>query len=196
MRFYTQQHQFYCGIDRHARPMDVCILHHDGAMLVHRAMQASPETFLKAIAPSREDSVVAVECLFPWSWRADLCAHAGWPCVLGHALSRQAIHGGKAKNDRIDARKIAVFLRGGMIPQASVSPAAMRATRALLRRRLPLTRTRAALLTPIPPTNRQDTLPEMGKTSASKANRAGVAERFPDPAVHTSVEGDLALLAC
>jgi transposase len=47
----------------------------------------------------------------------------------------KAIHGGKAKNDKIDAHKIAVLLRGGMIPQAYVYPAAMRATRDLLRRR-------------------------------------------------------------
>jgi transposase len=81
-------------------------------------MQASPETFLKAIAPYREDMVVAVECLLTWYWLADLCAHAGLPFVLGPALSMKAIHGGKAKNDRIDARKIAVLLRGGMLPQA------------------------------------------------------------------------------
>jgi hypothetical protein len=34
----------------------------------------------------------------------------------------KAIHGGKAKNDRIDAHKIAVLLRGGMLPQAYVYP--------------------------------------------------------------------------
>jgi hypothetical protein len=32
----------------------------------------------------------------------------------------KAIHGGKAKNDKIDAYKIAALLRGGMIPQAYV----------------------------------------------------------------------------
>jgi hypothetical protein len=41
------------------------------------------------------------------------------PFVLGHALSLKAIHGGKAKNDKSDAHKIAVLLRGGMLPQAS-----------------------------------------------------------------------------
>ena len=51
MRFSTQQHHFYCGIDLHARPRSVCILNHDGELLVHRAMQARPETFLKVIAP-------------------------------------------------------------------------------------------------------------------------------------------------
>jgi hypothetical protein len=51
MRFYTQQHPFYCGIDLHARTMYVCMLHHDGEILGHRAMQASPETFVKVMAP-------------------------------------------------------------------------------------------------------------------------------------------------
>src|SRR5262245_56190665 len=194
MRFYTQQHQFYCGIDLHARTMYVCILHHDGEILVHRDMQASPETFVKVMAPYREDMVVAVECIFPWYWLADLCAQEGLTFVLGHALYMQAIHGGKAKNDRIDARKIDVLLRGGMVPQAYVYPAAMRATRALLRRRLHLTRKRAALLPHIQQTNWQYNLPELGKKLASKANRGGVAERFPDPAVHKSVAVALALI--
>ena len=51
MRFYTQQHQFYCGIDLHARSMYVCILHYDGEILVPRTMQAAPEPFLQAVAP-------------------------------------------------------------------------------------------------------------------------------------------------
>ena len=43
--------------------------------------------------------------------------------MLGHALYMKAIHGGKAKNDKIDAHKIAALLRGGMMPQAYVYPA-------------------------------------------------------------------------
>jgi transposase len=194
MRFYTTQHPFYCGIDLHARSMYVCILNQESEIILHRNMQASPETFLKAIAPYREEIVVAVECLFTWYWLADLCAQAGIPFVLGHALSMKAIHGGTAKNDKIDAHKIAVLLRGGMLPQASVYPAAMRATRDLLRRRMSLTRKRAELLAHIQNTNSQYTLPEIGKKLAYKANRAGVAERFPEPAVHKSMEIDLALL--
>ena len=33
MRFYNAQHQFYCGIDLHARTMYVCILNQDGEIL-------------------------------------------------------------------------------------------------------------------------------------------------------------------
>jgi transposase len=194
MRFYTKQHQFYCGIDLHARTMSLCILNQDGEILVHRNMPAGPEPFLKAVAPYRTDLVVCVECIFTWYWLADLCAREGIPFVLGHALYRKAIHGGKAKNDKIDAQKIAVLLRGGMLPQAYVYPAEMRATRDLLRRRIHLMRKRAELLTHVQQTNSQYNLPEIGKKIAYKTNRAGVAERFADPAVQKSVEVDLALI--
>src|SRR5918911_1313060 len=157
-------------------------------------MKAAPEPFLKAVAPYREGLIVAVECIFTWYWLADLCAQEGIPFVLGHALYMKAIHGGKAKNDKIDAHKIAVLLRGGMLPQAYVYPAQMRATRDLLRRRMSLMRQRAALLTHVQQTNSQYNLPEIGKKIAYKANRSGVAERFPDPVVQTSVEADLSLI--
>jgi transposase len=174
--------------------MYLCILNQEGESLLHRNMPAGPEPFLKAIAPYREDLVVCVECIFTWYWLADLCAREGLPFVLGHALYMKAIHGGKAKNDKIDAQKIAVLLRGGMLPQAYVYPADMRATRDLLRRRIHLMRKRAELLGHIQQTNSQYNLPDIGKKIAYKANRDGVAERFADPAVQKSIDVDLALI--
>ena len=106
----------------------------------------------------------------------------------------KAIHRGKAKHDKIDAQTIAVLLRGGMLPQAYVYPAEMRATRDLRRRRMHLTRKRAELLTHVQQTNCQYNLPESGKKIAYKAHRAGVAERCPAPAVQQSIAVDLALL--
>src|SRR4029453_3620775 len=194
MRFYTKQHPFYCGIDLHARTMYVCILDQAGETLLHRNMTASPEALLKAIAPYREQIVLAAECMFTWYWLADLCAEQGIPFVLGHALYMKAIHGGKDKNDKIDAHKIAVLLRGGMFPLAYVYPAEMRATRDLLRRRCHLVRKRAELLAHSQNTNSQYNLPEIGKKLAYKANRDGVEEHFPDPSVRKTIELDVALI--
>ncbi len=194
MRFYTQQHPFYCGIDLHARTMYLCILDQAGETLLHRNMPATPEALLKAITPYRDQIVLAAECMFTWYWLADLCADHGIPFVLGHALYMKAIHGGKAKNDQIDAHKIAVLLRGGMLPQAYVYPAEMRATRDLLRRRMHLARKRGELLAHVHHTNSQYHLPAIGTKIAYKANRDGVAERFADPAVQKSIEVDLALI--
>lgn len=194
MRFYTKQHPLYCGIDLHARTMYLCVLNQDGEILVHRNMPAGPEPFLNAVAPYRSDLVVCVACIVTWYWLADLCAREGMPLVLGHARYMKAIPGGKAKNDRIDAPKIAILLRGGMLPQAYVYPAEMRATRDLLRRRRHRMRKRAALLTHVQQTNSPYTVPEIGTKIAYKTNRAGVAERFADPAVPNSIEVALALL--
>jgi transposase len=132
--------------------------------------------------------------MFPWSWLADLWADHGLPFVLGHALSMNAIQGGKAKHDTIAAQKIAVRLRGGMLPQASVAPAERRAPRDLLRRRMPLARTRGARLAHVHNTNSQYTLPAIGKKIADQTNRDGGAERCADPAVPKSIAGDLVLI--
>jgi len=155
-------------------------------------MTTDPDTFLKAIAPYRQGIVVAVEWMFTWYWLADLCADEGIPFVLGHALSMKAIHGGKAKHDQIDSQKIAAVLRGGRLPQAYVSPAKRRATRDVLRRRRPLAHQRAALLAHVQNTPSQSHRPAIGTKSADKANRAGVAERCADAAVHQSLAVALA----
>jgi len=73
---------------------------------------------IETIAPYRNDLVVAAECMFTWYWLADVCAEHGITFVLGHALAMRAIHGGTAKNDKIDSHKIAGLLRGGLLPQA------------------------------------------------------------------------------
>src|SRR5215475_2937135 len=196
MRFYTTQHPFYCGIDLHARTMYLCILDQGGEVLVHRNMKTDPDAFLKAIAPYRPGLVVAVECMFTWYWLADLCADQGIPFVLGHALYMKAIHGGKAKNDKIDAQKIAVLLRGGMLPQAYVYPKGMRETRDLLRRRMFLVHKRAEALVHLTNTNSQYNLPPFPKKLAYAANRAelNLLERFTDPSVKKNVGVDLALI--
>lgn len=194
MKLYTKQRRFYCGIDLHARQMYVCILSQDGEIVFHKNMPAAPEPFLNAIAPFREGLVVGVECTFTWYWLADLCAAEGIEFVLGHALYMRAIHGAKVKNDRVDSRKIAALLRGGMFPMSYVYPREMRATRDLLRRRTYFVRRRADLLAHIQNTNHQYNLPEFGTVISRPANRDGIAEHFPDPAVQESIRVDLELI--
>jgi len=101
MRFYTNTHNYYCGIDLHAKTMYLCILDREGKTLLHKNMRSRPEDFLAAVEPYRDDLVVAVECIFTWYWLADLCQREEIEFVLGHALYMQAIHGGKVKNDKI-----------------------------------------------------------------------------------------------
>jgi transposase len=194
MRFYTKTHAHYCGIDLHAKTMYLCILDREGQVLLHKNMRSCPETFVEAVEPYRDDLVVAVECMFTWYWLADLCRREGIAFVLGHALYMKAIHGGKAKNDKIDSLKIATLLRGGSLPKAYVYPPEMRATRDLLRRRLHLVRRRGNLLAHIQNTHHQYNLPEPPAKIAYKANREGVADAFEEPDARKSMEVDFMLI--
>jgi transposase len=196
MRFYNQQHRFYCGVDLHARTLSLHILDQPGQTVLAVTLAASPQAFLKAIEPCRDGLVVACECMFAWYWLADLCHEQQIPFVLGHALYMKAIHGGKAKTDSIDAHKIAVLLRGGLLPQAYVYPKGMRETRDLLRRRTFLVRRRAEALTHLVNTNSQYNLPPLAKKLCYAANREelDLPSRFTDPSVKKNVEADLALI--
>jgi len=166
MRFYNQQHRFYCGVDLHARTLSLCILDSQGTIVLQKTIPAGPDAFLRAVEPFRDGLVVACECMFAWYWLADLCAQEKIPFVLGHALYMKAIHGGKAKTDKIDAHKIAVLVRGGMLPQAYVYPRGMRETRDLLRRRTFLVRRRAEALVHLANTNSQYNRPPFAKKLA------------------------------
>jgi transposase len=194
MRFYTGQHRYYCGIDLHARTMYLCILEHDsGKIVLHHNLRTEPERFLRAITPYRDDLVVGAECIFCWYWLADLCAAEDIPFVLGHALYMKAIHGGKAKNDRIDAHKIATLLRAGAFPMAYVYPRGMRATRDLMRRRLYFVRRRSEIFTHIRITFHQLNLPAPSAAFHHPRNRIGLADAIPDPVVRANIEADLAM---
>lgn len=57
MRFDTQPHQLYGGLDRHARSLDVGLLTQEGASVVHCHLPTHPEALLKTIAPDRAQAV-------------------------------------------------------------------------------------------------------------------------------------------
>lgn len=60
---------------------------------------------------------------------------------------------------------------------------------------MPLTRTRAERLAHVQQTNRQYHRPALREQPVDQAKRAGLAPRFPAPAVQKRVAGDLALIA-
>src|SRR5580765_5202259 len=138
--------------------------------------RAPRRSFRSSIAPFRNGLVVGCECMFAWYWLADLCEDESIPFTLGHALYMKAIHGGKAKNDKIDAAKIAGLLRGGMFPMAFVYPRDMRETRDLLRRRTFFVRQKAQLIAHIQNTNSQYNLPPFERKLSRQPDYSELAE--------------------
>lgn len=196
MRFYTETRQHYCGIDLHARSLYVCIVDHTGNVLIHKEIKSAPEPLLRLITPFLDQLVIGVECMHCWYWIADFCEAQGIEFILGHALYMRAIHGGKAKNDRIDSHKIAMLMRGGNFPLAYVYPNQMRATRDPLRRRLKMVRYSAQFKAHVSNTASQYNLPSLAKGSLRlPAGRAAMSAIFEDVSVQCNVDMDLNLVA-
>jgi transposase len=104
----------------------------------------------------------------------------------------KAIHGGKVKTDRIDSKKIAWILKGGMFPYAYVYPSGMRAHRDLMRRQIKLTRERGELMSHIKNTLSQYNLPAHSENLHYARHREPLRTAFPDPSVQCSIDLDLA----
>jgi hypothetical protein len=198
MRFYDGPHGFYAGIDLHARRLHLCVLDSTGKVVKDVNIAATPDGFLPAIAPFRHDLVVGCECMFAGYWLADRCQDEKVLLVVGHAYYLRLIHGALAKNDRIDANKIARLLRGGNFPLSYVYPRGMRQTGDLLRRRTWLVRHRSGLITHLQILNVQYNLPPFPKKLANAGNRLEMdgAARFSDPSVQKSATCDLAVIDC
>jgi transposase len=196
MRFYDRQHRFYAGVDLHARTMHLCILDAANNVVFDKNLPCRPDAFLAAVAPFRDDLIVGAECMFGWYWLSDLCHKEKISFLIGHALYMKAVHGGKAKNDRIDANKIARLLKGGNFPLAYVYPKGMRETRDLLRRRNYFVRQRSALFTHLQILNSQYNLPPFPKKLSFAANRSDldIAGRFADASVQKNAAADLAVI--
>ena len=196
MNLYNNMHPYYCGIDLHARLLYVCIIDQDGNVCVHKEISADPNKLLQLLEPYIGNIVVGVECMHCWYWVADFCDDIGVDFILGHALYMKAIHGGKAKNDRIDSFKIASLIRGGNFPLAYVYPKEMRATRDLLRRRMKIVRHGADLKAHIVNTTSQYNLPANNVNLKNTPAREHLKSTFSEPSVQKNINLDLDILDC
>jgi transposase len=175
--------------------MYICVVDRQGQKLLHCNLKCDRKRFLKLIAPYKKSLTVAAECVSNWYWLADLCEDEKIEFALGHAQYMRAIHGGKAKNDRIDSEKIARLVQSGVLPMAYVYPRKQRSLRDLLRRRTRFVRQRADLMSHIQNLNQQANLPELGRILKAKAQRTAVPEHFEQEDVKLSVEADLATIS-
>ncbi len=196
MNFYNNTHPYYCGIDLHARSLYVCITDQAGNTCLHKEISADPDKLQELLEPYIGNVVVGVECMHCWYWVADFCEDIGVDFILGHALYMKAIHGGKAKNDRIDSFKIANLIRGGNFPLAYVYPKAMRATRDLLRRRIKIVRHGADLKAHVVNTTSQYNLPPNKVNLKNLDAREQLRNTFTEQSVQKNIDLDMTILDC
>lgn len=124
------------GVDLHKRVSQIAVLSDQGSVTQRRLANDATRVgrFFHELPPAR----VAIEASGTWWWLVDLLEGLGHQPVLSHPKQTKAIAAARLKNDRVDAERLAVLLRGDLLPTVWIPPREIREARELLRHRVSL----------------------------------------------------------
>jgi transposase len=127
----------HVGVDLHKRMSQIAVLTADGELTQHRLPNdlAHLEPFFAQLPTP---SPIAIEASGTWWWLVDLLERLGHQPVLSHPKETKAIASARLKNDKVDAQRLALLLRGDLLPTVWIPPAAVREARELVRHRVSL----------------------------------------------------------
>src|SRR5437867_2750002 len=127
----------HVGIDLDKRSSQIAVLTEDGEVVQHRLANdvLGLEKFFAQLPPH---TPIAIEASGTWWWLVDLLERLGHDPILSHPKQTKAIAAARLKNDRVDAERLALLLRGDLLPTVWIPPREIREARELLRHRVSL----------------------------------------------------------
>ena len=125
----------HVGVDLDKRSSQIAVLTEDGEIRQQRLPNDATrlEQFFAELPPH---TPVAIEASGTWWWLVDLLEHLGHDPILSHPKQTKAIAAARLKNDRVDAERLALLLRGELLPTVWIPSAALREARELIRHRI------------------------------------------------------------
>lgn len=133
----------YCAIDLHSNNNVPVVIDDNDKILFQKRLPNELPRVLEALAPFEQElHGVAVESTFNWYWLVDGLLDHGHRVDLVNTAAVRQYEGIKHTNDYSDAHWLAHLMRLGILPTGYIYPAAERAVRDLLRKRLQLVRHR------------------------------------------------------
>lgn len=134
----------HVGVDLHKRVSQIAVLTAEGELTQHRLVNdvGRVEQFFAQLPTP---APVAIEASGTWWWLVDLLESLGHQPVLSHPKQTKAIAAARLKNDRVDAERLVLLLRGDLLPKVWIPPRELREARELLRHRVSLVWTRTEI---------------------------------------------------
>src|SRR6266536_173951 len=132
------------GMDLHRRRSVLVRMTMDGRKLETARIANSPAALRAVLARCGKNPLVVLEATYGWYWAADVLAEAGAEVHLAHPLGVRAFSYRRVKNDERDAADLADLLRAGLLPEAWIAPAGVRALREVVRYRHKLVQQRTS----------------------------------------------------
>jgi transposase len=135
----------YSGIDLHSNNSVIVVSDEADRILCRRRVPNELGMVLALLEPHRAELAgVVVESTYNWYWLVDGLQAAGYRVHLAHPAAIKQYEGLKHSDDDSDAAHLAHLLRLGILATGYICPPAERAVRDLARKRLQLSRSRAA----------------------------------------------------
>src|SRR5205807_3397285 len=115
----------HVGVDLDKRSSQIAVLSEDGEIVQHRLANdaARLEKFFADLPPH---TPIAIEASGTWWWLVDLLDELGHQPVPSNPIQTTAIAAARLKNDRVDAERLALLLRGDLLPKVWIPPTALR----------------------------------------------------------------------
>ena len=127
----------HAGVDLDKHTSQIAVLAGDGEIAQQRVPNDAAR-LAKFFAELPPQTPVAIEASGTWWWLVDLLEELGHQPVLSNPKQTKAIAAARLKNDRVDAERLALLLRGDLLPTVWIPPAALREARELVRHRIQL----------------------------------------------------------
>ena len=127
----------HVGVDLDKRSSQIAVLTDDGE-IVQQRLPNDAGGLTKFFAQLPPQTPVAIEASGTWWWLVDLLEQLGHQPVLSNPKQTKAIAAARLKNDRVDAERLAVLLRGDLLPTVWIPSTALREARELIRHRVQL----------------------------------------------------------
>jgi transposase len=127
----------HVGVDLDKRSSQIAVLTEDGEIRQQR-LPNDPTQLERFFAELPPHTPIAIEASGTWWWLVDLLEHLGHDPILSHPKQTKAIAAARLKNDRVDAERLALLLRGELLPTVWIPSAALREARELIRHRIQL----------------------------------------------------------
>jgi transposase len=127
----------HVGVDLDKRSSQIAVLTEDGE-IVQQRLTNDAGVLEKFFAQFPPQTPVAIEASGTWWWLVDLLEQLGHRPVLSNPKQTKAIAAARLKNDRVDAERLGLLLRGDLLPTVWIPPAGLREARELVRHRIQL----------------------------------------------------------
>lgn len=132
------------GLDVHIKYTSYCAVEDRGHLVAEGRVPNHREAFVQLLGQHPGPKRAVMESCIAWPHVYDLMADLVDDVQLAHPLAAKYLAWDRIKTDRLDARALALLLRGDLVPRAYLPPAETREARNLVRHRLTLLHQRVA----------------------------------------------------